>query len=139
MKHFSIEELICPELLKKLSEPACWLLIPQIVQTSLDSLRDDLGAGIFINGNYKGNTYKYSGVRTIDCPIGAKYSKHKIRENVMAFDLKCEDFDKLDALIKADNRKYNITRLENPERTIGWRHYEFSFKPIDKDLIVFNP
>ena len=139
MKHFDIEELVSPVLLKKLSEDACWLLIPSSVQLALDALRDDFGAPIYINGPYKGNIYKNSGVRALDCGMGATYSKHKITSKEMAFDLKCDNMDSLIELVKKNHKKYGISRIENPEITLNWLHAEFSFKPVLSDLKIFNP
>lgn len=135
MKHFDIDELVSPVLLEKLSEDACWLLIPSSVQASLDMVRDDLGLPIFINGN----GFINSGVRPLDCKIGAKRSTHKIKKTKMAFDLKCGDMKKLFALIKKNHKKYDIVRIENPKVTKSWCHAEFSFKKVNRDLIVFNP
>ena len=135
MTHFDIQELVSPVLLKKLSEDACWLLIPSSVQLALDALRDDFGAPIYINGN----GFTNSGVRPVDCGIGAKYSKHKITSKEMAFDLKCSDLPRLTELVKQNHKKYNILRIENPDVTFGWLHCEFSFKPVTKPLYIFNP
>lgn len=139
MTHFKLKELVSPVLLNKLSESACWLLIPKVVQDNLDKLREDFNEPIFINGKYKGHEYKDSGVRPLDCPIGAKYSKHKITSKEMAFDLKCSDLPRLTELVKQNHKKYNISRIENPEMTVGWLHCEFSFKPVSSDLKIFNP
>ena len=135
MTHFDIQELVSPVLLKKLSEDACWLLIPSSVQLALDALRDDFGASIYINGN----GFINSGVRPLDCSIGAKYSRHKITSKEMAFDLKCSDLPRLTELVKQNHKKYNISRIENPDVTVGWLHTEFSFKPVLGDLKIFNP
>jgi hypothetical protein len=39
-KHFSIAELVAPEILAQLTEPAAWRLIPEKIQSNLDGLRE---------------------------------------------------------------------------------------------------
>ncbi len=137
--HFDIEELICPEILYVCSEIVCWRLISNFAKRGLDRLRDDLGQAIYINSVSHG--FYYSGVRNIDCKIGAKYSKHK---EGTTFDLKTFDKEALIVLydlIIANWKDYSVVRLEDPELTMkrGWLHVQFGDCSGMSELDVFNP
>ena len=46
MKHFSLIELVAPEILAVLSDDMAWRLIPDYVQSGLDALREKAGLPI---------------------------------------------------------------------------------------------
>jgi hypothetical protein len=91
---------------------------------------------IVINGRWGWfrSRFKYSGVRTKDCKMGARKSKHK---EYKAFDLKCKHMDILFYLIENHYKTYGINRLENPKVTKTWAHCEFEIWP--ESLKIFNP
>ena len=148
-KYFSPSELIEPSILEVLKDETAMCIVGQFICDCLYKLREDYEDAvkcadkyksasdlwITINGNYHGSRFKYSGVRSKNCPIGAKYSKHKLG---IAFDLKCTHLGILLYLIKNHWDSYYISRIENPEVTLhrGWIHVEFGFS---NDLIIFNP
>jgi hypothetical protein len=139
MQYFNLTELIAPEIRAVLSESALWNLIPKKTQSSLDLLRELYNGPLYINGRYNGKMYKASGVRPLNSETGAKRSKHKIQGSVMAFDIKCDDFDKLDWIVKHNFQTLHICRMEEPEKTKTWRHLEFDSEKIPEVLKVFNP
>lgn len=150
-KKFTPSELIEPSILKVVTEEAAMKLIGQVVIDNLDHLRIDyeemvhaLGrytqpsdVWFMINGNYGGELFQYSGVRSKDCPIGVEYSTHK---DGTTFDIKCAHLDILLALVKTYSELYQIKRIENPNITIlrGWIHIEFSENPVGT-LLIFDP
>lgn len=73
-KHFDIKELIPRHVWEDRGESALELLDPRAVQT-LDQLRDQFGK-ITVNDWSWGGNNQWRGLRTIQCPIGAKYSQH---------------------------------------------------------------
>ena len=138
-KYFSIIELLASEILAICSESLCWQMITRKAKTGLDYLREDLGTPIYINS--KKYNFNYSGVRPVNCKIGAKYSNHK---NGDTFDLKTFDNDELEVLhnlIIENWKEYSITRIENPEVTMprGWLHVQFGDVSRQSELTVFNP
>lgn len=150
-KKFKPSELFEPSILEVLAEETAMELIGQVIIDNLDQLRLDYESMVIalcrynnpsdvwitINGNYFGEIFKYSGVRSKDCPIGAEFSTHK-KGNT--FDLKCAHLDILLALVKTYSKLYQIKRIENPDVTVsrGWLHVEFSEMMVE-DLIIFNP
>lgn len=131
---FSVSELVSPDILKVVSEQACWnMLAPWIDQ--LDMLRDLVGIPLWINGRGKVD----SGVRTLTCKIGAKKSRHKmIQKNVIAMDIKCRDMARLENVVRNNWAKLGIVRIENPKITVSWLHVEFCSMGSPR-LVVFDP
>lgn len=150
-KKFKPSELFEPSILEVVAEETAMELIGWVIVSNLDQLRLDyesmvraLGryknpsdVWITINGNYFGEIFKYSGVRSKDCPIGAEFSTHK---KANTFDLKCAHLDILLALVKTYSKLYRIKRIENPDVTVsrGWLHIEFSRESVG-DLVLFDP
>ena len=135
MKYFEISELLNPEILQILSLEACWQLIPQHVRYGLDKLRELYGAPIIIND---GVNYTNSGIRTLDCSIGAKYSAHKCFRGLVGVDLKCKDQDKLRNIIEDNYSDLHISEVESYDETPSWTHIAFSAERPSK-LRVIKP
>ena len=137
--YFPVVELVSPEIIKVIGEKAALKLVHVNIRAGLNLLREDLGIPLYINGMYKGRRFKYSGVRSLGCKIGASRSRHKPIYDDQAFDLKCTDMDKLWGLVKEGYKKYGIRRVEARKHTPGWMHAEFSFTPVNGKLVVFKP
>ena len=132
-RHFSIEELISPEIWSLLSEDACWRLIPPEVVYGLDTLRDMYGRAIWING--KG--LSQCGVRAMSSKSGVKLSGHKLFRGETCFDLHCDDIKRLEDIVRANHISLGIGRMENTAKTNGWLHV--SFIKGAQNLDVFDP
>lgn len=135
MKYFEINELLNPEIMQILSLEACWMLIPQHVRYGLDKLRELYGASIIIND---GANYINSGIRTLDCNIGAKYSTHKCFRGLVGVDLKCSNQNKLRDIIEANYADLHISEVESYDETPSWTHCAFSAERPSK-LRVIKP
>jgi hypothetical protein len=122
MRHFDIDELVAPELLAVLSEEAAWRLIPQHARDGLDGLRDRYGDALYINGR----GFHYSGVRPLNCPIGAKLSAHKGYRGLCAFDVKAKDLPWLRACVMEHWHTLHIAEMEHSSFTPSWCHVAFS-------------
>ena len=147
-KYFQPKELIQHSLFESISENALMRCIGHDTCNSLDMLREDYEGAvrlcgalktdkdiqIFINGFYEGRMFECSGLRSVDCPVGAKFSRHKSGNT---FDLKCNYRPILLNLIMDNYQKYGIERIENPQLTPTWLHVEFNI--YADDLKVFNP
>lgn len=135
-KHFAITELVAPEILAQLSEPAAWRMIPETVQQNLDAFRDAFGSPITINSGLN----IYCGVRPANCPVGASQSRHKlVVDGVCAFDMHSSDLDALRRLATSQNIRFGIVRMESPASTPTWVHLEFSAGLVQSEIDVFNP
>jgi len=73
--HFRIHELVPPTVYKERGQKA-WELLDERILRAIDELRDTFGP-ITINNWYWGGKFKWSGLRTANCKIGAKYSQHR--------------------------------------------------------------
>jgi len=149
-KFFKPKELIQPSLFANLTVCALMNTIGQYTLSCLDILRQDYGetvrlsgrfkdpsdCWIHINGMYGDKLYEHSGLRSVDCPEGAKNSNHK---NGNAFDLKVKHMDILLNLVLENWRSYSIDRIENPKITAnkGYLHLEFSV--YTEELTIFDP
>ena len=134
-RYFKISELVSPEIFKLLSVEACWNLIPPYMVYGLDRLRELYGGPIIIND---GVSYINSGIRTLDCGIGAKYSTHKCFRGLVGVDLKCKDQDKLRDIIEANYADLHISEVESYDETPSWTHIAFSAERPSK-LRVIKP
>lgn len=134
-RYFEISELVSPKILQLLSVEACWNLIPEYMIYGLDKLRELYGAPIIIND---GVNYTESGIRTLDCSIGAKYSAHKCFRNLIGVDLKCKDQDKLRNIIEDNYSELHISEVENYIFCPTWTHVAFSAERPSK-LKIINP
>ena len=99
------------------------MLIPMHVRNGLDKLRELYGASIVINNPPH---FVNSGIRTVDSPVGAKRSTHKVYRGLIGFDLKCSDQDKLRKLIEKHYRDLSIAEIEDYSYTKTWTHCAFS-------------
>jgi len=135
-RYFTIKELVSPEILDVLTEECAWRLIPYSVIVGLDNLRRMYGAPIWING--KGLTQ--CGIRAKDCTTGAPKSRHKLYEyESTAFDLHCDDLDKLWDIVENNNFSLGIDKVEDREYTPSWLHVQFTSNLQVGILEVFKP
>lgn len=134
-RYFEISELVSPKILQLLSVEACWNLIPEHMIYGLDKLRELYGAPIIIND---GVNYVDSGIRTLDCSIGAKYSTHKCFRGLVGVDLKVADMFKLRNIIEDNYADLHISEVENYDKTESWTHIAFSAERPSK-LRIINP
>ena len=105
---------------------------------SLDALRSYYGKPIYVSSwDFDMKGHQYRGLRPLDCPIGAKNSKHKLG---IAFDITAEDTQDLLKTILKVGRCFKIHRIEEPKVTLpkNYIHVEFGSTIIDK-IYVFWP
>ena len=76
-KHFTIKELVPPEVLNELGPIKCWELFDDKALIVLDWFREQIGRQITVNDWSWGGQYKYRGYRPKNCKTGAKNSQHK--------------------------------------------------------------
>lgn len=133
-KYFKAHELVDKKTHSSYGDMAIRLFDEKILLL-LDKFREVYGESITINNHEWGGNFQYSGLRPLDCPIGARKSKHK---EGIAFDLKAKDMDKLRSFIEDKSEFFQIARVENFEHTPTWCHVEFS-DAIVTNTYYFNP
>lgn len=130
-RHFDLDELINPKILRLVSPYIAASIIPIYALQGFDFLRDAYVSPLWVNGMGRVD----SGVRCVDCAIGAVKSKPKFG---IAFDLHCDDLERLRSIVQSNFMRLKICRMEHPDYTHGWIHVEFcSTEPMN--LTVFIP
>ena len=86
-QYFKIHELVPPQVFKDRGQKAWELLDPTLLMV-IDSLRAEFGPATINNWKW-GGKFKWSGLRTAGCKIGAKYSQHRFGR---AADMKFSNF-----------------------------------------------
>ena len=161
-ENFRLYEFIDPTSLMKWGQYAQRLIDPDIINFAID-LRNFLDSGVKINNyaldqnieyneetgfyEYDKNLYGLRGFRPMDCPIGAKFSYHKLGG---ALDLEAEDLSSVELFqmiirLKATRAFKGISRIENierPDKTVrSWNHVDRGIIDgmLDNQIMVFNP
>jgi hypothetical protein len=124
-RFFDLEELTYPELLRTdASREHLWLCFDARALQTLDLLRERFGP-IVVNTWRRGGDFRLSGLRPMDCAVGAGLSQHKFGR---AFDCKFLQADP--AEVRADIRARpwaepyaHITRIEDFEG-MSWVHFD---------------
>lgn len=138
MSYFTAKELVDKSTYLMYGERAL-NLFNLIILKRLNKIREKFGRPIIVN-NHKMNL-QYCGLRSLDCPIGAKRSIHK---QGRAFDLHAKDIASLRGLLyllRGAPKTFFIERLENPKITLprNYIHIEISENKSSGELIVFDP
>jgi hypothetical protein len=134
--HFTLDELVHPDIITKVGDRAADFLHPELVPT-LEAIRARFGA-IAVNGIYKGKTFSHSGLRLPDSPIGANLSSHKF-----GCSCDCKFYGETPQaiqkyIIRNQSEFPHISRMENADVTVTWLHIEVTSKR-NKSIKVFNP
>ena len=127
-EYFKIHELVDPFTFKKYGQFAWQFIDPRLIM-AIDKLRSHFGAAT-INSWKWGGQYKWSGLRTSSCKIGASYSQHKFGR---AADLKFKNVSpkEVRAAIRKDLVYWGsiLNCVEN--KTPTWLHVDVrNCKPI---------
>lgn len=133
-KYFNTQELVSKELYDQLGELCLNLFSPHTLRV-LDQIRSAYNEPLVINNWHNGGNYSQSGLRALNCPIGAKNSKHK---QAIAFDLKTGNINRLQEFLKRTSENFFISRIENYEHTPTWVHIEISESFVESTYF-FNP
>lgn len=122
-RHFKIEELVPPELLKLYGEEGCWRLLDERICRSADQFGDQFGP-IVVNNWAAGGTYRESGLRDFRTATGAENSQHKFGR---ALDLKSKLYtpkQMADYLLSHLDRFPFVTTIEDLASTPTWLHID---------------
>jgi len=126
-EHFGLEEFVAPEIFNQCKEIAISFISERLVQ-GVEQLRKTLGKPIVINNWVSGGQFKNSGLRSFDCPEGAKWSDHKFGH---AADLKITGLDSLEVqeYLSKNWAKFNQFFTSIEKGTVGWTHVSDRFIP----------
>ncbi len=135
-KHFSAKELVDPHTYAKYGEAAFMFLRPELL-IALDKLREFFGVPVYVNDWDRDGQYHWSGLRTIECTIGATLSAHRLGAGS---DLKIKGVDPAVAQkeIIANQLKFpEIRRMEKDTAT--WSHIDVIEWEGSGILLIANP
>ncbi len=138
-KHFRLDELVHPEILKSHGKQAWCLLDPRMLRV-LDWFRDYLGL-IVINDYAGGGCFKNSGLRTT---FGSPGSAHRFG---CGFDIKVKDREppEVHHFIKNNERelyRIGLRRVEHVSATPTWTHIDSKPAPLHTSpgtIYFFHP
>ena len=136
-KYFKIKELVCPILLKNISENILWMMFDDRLLRCADLIKEKYGT-ITINAG----DLVDCGLRDINSKTGARYSAHKLGR---ALDLHIDSIEKKKLSKEEKIKEYNIVRKEllederfnclSFENNISWLHID-TYNRINR---LFNP
>ena len=137
LRNFKIQELVDKKTYEKFGKQAQMFLRDETLE-ALDELRDLLSRPLIINNWYDGGEYEWSGLRTIDCYTGAKWSGHRVGA---AYDLKCPTMtpSKLREFIRYQYKGGHLQGIRRMELdTPTWTHIDSLMTPYAY-LYEFTP
>ncbi|HBP66240.1 MAG TPA: hypothetical protein DD730_18765 [Desulfosporosinus sp.] len=122
-RNFKAHELVDQKTYEHFGQSAFQLFRDDILR-GLDELRDLVNRPLIVNNWKDGGQYEWSGLRTIDCYTGAKWSPHRLGA---AFDIKCPtmgvtELQKFILQQSANGNLKTITRMEL--NTPTWTHID---------------
>ena len=121
-EHFRIYELVDPGTYSRFGQK-CWEFFDFNALVTLDLLREQFGQATVNNWKWGGN-YQWSGLRTLNCTIGADLSQHRFGR---AFDVKFKNVsaNEVRQHIRGDQEYWSehISRIENK---VSWFHFDIA-------------
>lgn len=121
-QHFSVYELVPPEVYRARGERA-WELLDSRLLVTLDALRDHFGP-ISVNDYRWGGSRTESGLRLPETATGAVYSQHQYGR---AADLHLEDVtpqEAYEAILAHPEKWPMLTTVEDIRYTPSWIHVD---------------
>lgn len=123
-KYFDVRELVPKSAYKDRGELAIELLDPRLLIT-LDALRERYGL-VVVNTWLWGGSSQWRGLRTDDCPLGAKYSQHKYGRAADCTFTKTTTEEVIADILEKPSMFPYITSLE-----LGVSHFHFDVRNCD--------
>lgn len=134
---FSVEELVPPEVFELVGDLAIRLFDPSALLV-LEQLRKDYGT-TYVNSWDSGGEHRYRGLRPLNCPVGAKNSRHKAGDG---FDCTFKNHDtekarrEVIAKAKAGHPVYGL--IGAIELGTSWLHFDTRPR-VNGKLLEFKP
>ena len=141
--NFSLEELIYPELFKKLKDKQhiAWGLLDSRMLFTIDAIRKYFGKPVYVNSWDSGGELSLRGLRPFNTKVGAEFSTHKYGIGI-DFTVKGIDSQEIRNHIKANYLNLSIykyiTCIED-FKGMNWVHIDFR-NVVDRksDLLIVS-
>lgn len=134
-KHFTIQELVHPQILKAIGENNSWLRLDEGCLLDLDYIRELWGRAIYINRGKADSR----GLRPPNDKDGAFYSTHKQGTTFDLVDYRGEN-ERLWEFVKlliVDGKLTSLNTLEGLKHTPTWTH--IAKMNTSETLLIINP
>ena len=121
-RYFSLEELVCPEIVEARGERA-WELLDVYALVTLDQLRERFGK-MTVNDWHWDGQFKYSGLRPEGGSTGNWWSQHRFGR---AFDIKPKETTPQEVhaeILKTQDKFPHLRVLEAIAATPTWVHFD---------------
>ena len=120
-EHFSVHELVPPDVFNKRGEKA-WELLDERLLITLDKLRKRYGS-MTINNYYWGKDREWSGLRTADSPYFSAYSQHSFGRaaDCLFKGISAEDV-RQDILANPNDKDFVL--IGSLELGVSWLHFD---------------
>lgn len=120
-KHFSIHELVPPNVFNDRKEKA-WELLDERLLITLDKLRERYGS-ITVNNYYWGKEREWSGLRTPDSPYYSPFSQHTFgRAADCLFANKSAEEVRQEILASPSDPDFEL--IGSVELGVSWLHFD---------------
>jgi hypothetical protein len=136
-KHFTLAELVPPEVKAELGDQAILLLEPRMLMM-IDGIRQFFGKPITINNWQSNGQFKLRGFRPPDTATGAKWSQHKFGR---AADMDIQGFTAEQArqTILANQNNPDLSYISVMEAGVAWVHADCRNIKSNAGIVMVNP
>jgi len=121
-KHFVTQELVYPEIYRKLGDKALLLMSDKILITA-DKLRDFFGVPVTINNWHTGGQFQNRGLRDKNSSVGALKSEHKLG-NALDLDVQGKTSEQVRKIILANKNNEAFKFITRMELKVNWTHID---------------
>ena len=119
-RHFSIKELVPPEIYESRGQRA-WELLDTRILKAIDLIRDDFGP-LIVNNWATGGKLKYRGFRPRDVTVGARLSQHRFGRAIDFHATVSPHGDIYEAILT--EKYWMVSTVENLTDTPTWIHVD---------------
>ncbi|MDO9535084.1 MAG: hypothetical protein Q7J85_07070 [Bacillota bacterium] len=121
-KHFKIYELVDPVTYKRFGDEA-WMFLNPLILMAADGIREYFGVPVTINNWHWGGEFQWSGLRTVFCTIGGKWSQHRFA-NAIDCDIKDIPAEEARQRILANQNHPLLQHITCIEASTNWLHID---------------
>ncbi len=134
--HFSIKELVPPDLYAEMSDAAIVLLDDRILRI-LDAVRDHFGVPVTVNNWHTGGSFKQRGLRTEMVLGGAKHGPH-FYGRAADLDVQGMTADAVRREILANQSEEPFDLITGMEMGVSWVHLDCANRYSKNGIVQFT-
>jgi len=135
-KHFSIKELVPPEVFTELGDNSILLLEPRMLMM-VDGIRQFFGKAVTINNWDSGGQFKLRCFRPADTTTGAKWSQHKFGR-AADMDIAGLTAEQARKAILENQKDPNLSYISVIEKDVTWLHADCRNIKSNTGIVLVN-